>query len=209
MLLISANPMSARNVNVSLCACRRRCQSSPARSRRPTPPRRPADASAAATRAAANDRHQGDHRQHRATHPDHLRRRTEQPDATANIDRHDYPVSMLVPACDGRHIRPGSQIAADTTRKQRTVNPLMVPARYNFLYFSSRPALRAASGRPPARQRHDDHPGTGLTLPTRWSRSSHEHATQATLGQQHGSLAAPSAAWQPALGASSAPMRPS
>jgi hypothetical protein len=29
MLLISANPMSARNVNVSLCACRRRCQSSP------------------------------------------------------------------------------------------------------------------------------------------------------------------------------------
>jgi hypothetical protein len=35
-------------------------------------------------------------------------------------------------------------------RKRRTVNPLMVPARYNFLYSSSRPALRAASGRPPA-----------------------------------------------------------
>src|SRR5829696_3115514 len=28
----------------------------------------------------------------------------------------------------------------------------------------SRPALRAASGRPPARQRHDGHRGTGLTL---------------------------------------------
>ena len=27
-----------------------------------------------------------------------------------------------------------------------TVNPLMVPARYNFLYSSSRPALRAAAG---------------------------------------------------------------
>jgi hypothetical protein len=38
-------------------------------------------------------------------------------------------------------------------RKQRTVNPLMVPARYNFLYSSSRPA----NGRPPAalgRQAH-------------------------------------------------------
>jgi hypothetical protein len=35
-------------------------------------------------------------RQRRETHPDHLRRRTEQPDATANIDRHDHPVSMLV-----------------------------------------------------------------------------------------------------------------
>jgi hypothetical protein len=29
-------------------------------------------------------------------------------------------------------------------RKQRTVNPLMVPAHYNFLYCSSRPALRTA-----------------------------------------------------------------
>jgi hypothetical protein len=35
-------------------------------------------------------------------------------------------------------------------REQRTVNPLTVPARYNFLYSSSRPALRAAAcgGRP-------------------------------------------------------------
>jgi hypothetical protein len=36
--------------------------------------------------------------------------------------------------------------------KQRTVNPLTIPARYNFLYSSSRPALRAAvsGGRPRA-----------------------------------------------------------
>src|SRR5215216_2596568 len=35
-------------------------------------------------------------------------------------------------------------------RKQRTVNPPIVPAPYNFLYSSSRPALRAAAygGRP-------------------------------------------------------------
>jgi hypothetical protein len=39
--------------------------------------------------------------------------------------------------------------------------------RDNFLYRSSRPALRAAYGRPPARQRHDDHRGTGLTLHSR------------------------------------------
>jgi hypothetical protein len=47
-------------------------------------------------------------------------------------------------------------------RKQRTVNPPIVPARYNFLYASSRPALRAAAagGRPrPATGRRDR--GTG------------------------------------------------
>ena len=45
-------------------------------------------------------------------------------------------------------------------RKRRTVNPLMVPARYNFLYSSSRPAWRAAAcgGRPRA---GDDTTGTG------------------------------------------------
>jgi hypothetical protein len=48
---------------------------------------------------------------------------------------------------------------------RRPVNPLTGPTRYNFLYSSSRPALRAASGRPPARQRHDGHRGAGLTLP--------------------------------------------
>jgi hypothetical protein len=63
--------------------------------------------------------------------------------------------------------RPGPQIGADTGmaidtslasyaghrpsggwwfRKQRTVNPPMVPARYNFLYASSRPARRPPSG---------------------------------------------------------------
>jgi hypothetical protein len=50
-------------------------------------------------------------------------------------------------------------------RKQRTVNLLMVPARYNFLYCS----FKAAYGRPPAaavlgRQRHDGNRGTALTL---------------------------------------------
>jgi hypothetical protein len=42
-------------------------------------------------------------------------------------------------------------------------------------FTNSRPALRAAAsgGRPQGRQRHDDHRGTGLTLATRVSRSSH------------------------------------
>jgi len=38
-------------------------------------------------------------------------------------------------ACAG-HLPSGRR----SFRKQRTVNPLMVPARYNFLYSSSRPA---------------------------------------------------------------------
>jgi hypothetical protein len=47
-------------------------------------------------------------------------------------------------------------------RKQRTVNPLTDPTRYNFLYTSSRPAC----GRPPAaaalgRQRHHGNRGAG------------------------------------------------
>jgi hypothetical protein len=49
-------------------------------------------------------------------------------------------------------VHPEPYVAAYRTgcRKQRTVNPLIVPARYNFLYPSSRPALRAAAsgGRP-------------------------------------------------------------
>jgi hypothetical protein len=40
----------------------------------------------------------------------------------------------------------------------------LAPTRYNFLYSSSRPALRAACGRPPARRRNDGHRGIGLTL---------------------------------------------
>jgi hypothetical protein len=56
---------------------------------------------------------------------------------------------------------------APSTQKQRTVNPPIAPPRYNFLYASSRPALRAASGCPPARQRHDGHRGIGLTVSPR------------------------------------------
>jgi len=52
----------------------------------------------------------------------------------------------------GHPVRPQGDVAALRIgrRKRRTVNPLMVPARYNFLYSSSRPALRAAAsgGRP-------------------------------------------------------------
>jgi hypothetical protein len=39
--------------------------------------------------------------------------------------------------------------------ERRTVNPLMVPARYNLLYSSSRPALRGRRlRRPPSRRQH-------------------------------------------------------
>ena len=72
-------------------------------------------------------------------------------------------------------IRPERQIAEDTGmspppawpraghspsgrwsfRKQRTVKPLIVPARYNYLYISSRPALRpAATPRSSGRRPH-------------------------------------------------------
>ena len=95
MLLISANPMSARNVNVSLCACRRRC-SRPQHDPGGQLPKMPAMPAPRQREQRANERHQEDHRQPRETHPDHLRRRTEQPDATANIDRHNHPASMLV-----------------------------------------------------------------------------------------------------------------
>jgi hypothetical protein len=70
----------------------------------------------------ANDRHQGDHRQRRETHPDHLRRRTEQLDATANIDRHGHPVSMLVAGVrwgGGTSVR-DLKIAAGTTMDSDT-----------------------------------------------------------------------------------------
>jgi hypothetical protein len=48
-------------------------------------------------------------------------------------------------------------------RKQRRINPPIAPTRYNFLFSPSRPALRAAGGRPPVRQRHDGRRATGLT----------------------------------------------
>jgi len=47
---------------------------------------------------------------------------------------------------------------------------------------TSRPDLRAACGRPPARQRHDGHRRAGLTLHTRVSQSSHDGARLGTLG---------------------------
>ena len=47
---------------------------------------------------------------------------------------------------------------------------------------NSRPALRAAFGRPPARRRHDGHRGTGLTLQPRGSQSRHERPVGAHLG---------------------------
>ena len=52
------------------------------------------------------------------------------------------------PTLPGHPVRPQDDVAAHRTgrRKQRTVNPLMVPARYNFLCSSQgRPC-----GRPPA-----------------------------------------------------------
>ena len=51
--------------------------------------------------------------------------------------------------CAG-HQPSGERSLERPLRRQRTVNPLIVPARYNFLYASSRPALRAAAcgGRP-------------------------------------------------------------
>jgi hypothetical protein len=52
-------------------------------------------------------------------------------------------------------------------QKQRTVNPLMVPARYNFLYssFQGRPRTAAAGGRP--RPAIPDEPNSGFdNLPT-------------------------------------------
>jgi hypothetical protein len=58
-------------------------------------------------------------------------------------------IDASLATCAG-HQPSGGRSLERPFRKQRTVNPLMVPARYNFLYFSSRPALRAAAcgGRP-------------------------------------------------------------
>jgi hypothetical protein len=89
--------------------------------------------------------------------------------------RKDHHVSTLVAAVREAPDTVRAADAADTSlatctghrlsgrrsfRKQRTVNPLMVPARYNFLYSSSKASLRAATPRP-AR-------GAGLTLRAWW-----------------------------------------
>ena len=56
-------------------------------------------------------------------------------------------------ALSGHPIRRQDDVAAHRTgrRKQRTVNPPIVPARYNYLYSSSRPALRAAACQGPGK----------------------------------------------------------
>ena len=59
--------------------------------------------------------------------------------------------------------------------------PILRVSRRSFS-TNSRPALRAASGRPPARRRHDGHRGTGLTLQPRGSQSRHERPVGAHLG---------------------------
>ena len=72
-----------------------------------------------------------------------------------------HPSGPEIAADTGLATRAGHQPSGRRSfRKHPTVNPLTGPARYNFPYSSSRPALRAASGRPPARQRHDAHRGT-------------------------------------------------
>ena len=65
----------------------------------------------------------------------------------APVAGHLTPAGPILP---GHPVRPQDDVAAHRTgrRKQRTVNPPI--ARNNFLYCSSRPALRAAAsgGRP-------------------------------------------------------------
>jgi hypothetical protein len=89
--------------------------------------------------------------------PDTVRRQPAADTSTATDTSH-RPSGRCPAHVAGRSGRGGRSI-------RRPVNPLTGPTRYNFLYSSSRPALRAASGRPPARQRHDGHRGAGLTLP--------------------------------------------
>jgi len=52
----------------------------------------------------------------------------------------------------------------------RSVVSVLLRNWETFLY-TLRPALRAASGRPPARQRHGGHRGTGLTWEARYSQA--------------------------------------
>jgi len=51
----------------------------------------------------------------------------------------------------------------------RSVVSVLVSFGGRSFSTNSRPALRAAYGRPPARQRHDGHRGTGLTLHGGWN----------------------------------------
>ena len=61
-------------------------------------------------------------------------------------------IDTSLATCAGHHPSGHHPSGGRSFRKQRTVNPPIVPTRYNFLYSSSRPALRAAAcgGRPRA-----------------------------------------------------------
>lgn len=93
----------------------------------------------------------GDHSDHYVSTPVAGRRTLagHQPGAS---DRrgHRHVTAASVATCAGH-----SPSGRWSFRKQRTVNPLIVPARYNYLYFSSRPALRpAATPRSPGNRPH-------------------------------------------------------
>jgi hypothetical protein len=62
------------------------------------------------------------------------------PSGASDRRGHQHVTAASVATCAGH-----SPSGRWSFRKQRTVNPLIVPARYNFLYFSSRPALRPGS----------------------------------------------------------------
>jgi hypothetical protein len=89
--------------------------------------------------------------------------------------------------------RPARPHVPDTNRpdgsssgsRGRTVSPLLALTRYNFLYPSARPALRAASGRPPARQQHDTDRGAGSPSQPQGGDRNVERGADAPLGS-HG-----------------------
>ena len=88
-------------------------------------------------------------------------------------------------------VRPGRSMTRIVSRTEEVAwnsNPCAV----RLFSTPSRPALRAASGRPPARRRHGGHRGTGLTLhlggtnPRRTS-----HTTSEAGGRRRASVALP------------------
>ena len=72
------------------------------------------------------------------------------PSGASDRRGHRHVTAASVATCAGH-----SPSGRWSFRKQRTVNPLIVPARYDYLYFSSRPALRpAATPRSSGRRPH-------------------------------------------------------
>jgi hypothetical protein len=72
------------------------------------------------------------------------------PSGASDRRGHRHVTAASVATCAGH-----SPSGRWSFRKQRTVNPLIVPARYDYLYFSSRPALRpAATPRSPGNRPH-------------------------------------------------------